>query len=200
MARKKKKLTKNQQLYEKELNRIKRYLRRKVKEGFDISNFKIPERPARVTAKRLKEIKELTGRKIRYRISKILPQPEPIGDKINIPGGTIAPSKESLSRQDQDWIIVNNFLDQLKALPTVHIKPVTDLINGWLNLFDLEEVAAAIQAMPRRVTDFVSRYGSEFDYEGFSTTFLSYIPGITKAQQTDAEDLINGIITGEYYV
>lgn len=52
-------LTVNQQAWNKEINRIKRFIRRAEKRGY-IFNFEIPERPSRVTKKQLNLIKAIT--------------------------------------------------------------------------------------------------------------------------------------------
>lgn len=55
MARRKK-LTPNQQAYQKEVNRIRRFIRRKEKEGFSFPSINL-ERPSRVTKKALEKIR-----------------------------------------------------------------------------------------------------------------------------------------------
>ena len=55
----KKKLTPNQQLFNQELNRIKRFINKKQKEGYHF-NFDLPTMPSRVTQKALRDIKAIT--------------------------------------------------------------------------------------------------------------------------------------------
>lgn len=58
MAKKKKKLTTNQEAYNKELKRIKAFIRRAEKRGY-VFDYTPPERGERVTNKKLKAIKEV---------------------------------------------------------------------------------------------------------------------------------------------
>ena len=55
----KKKLTPNQQLFNQELNRIKRFINKKQKAGYHF-NFDLPTMPSRVTQKALRDIKAIT--------------------------------------------------------------------------------------------------------------------------------------------
>lgn len=60
----KKKLTKNQQLFKKEIDRIKRFIRSAEKRGYLFPSDIIPQLPKRVTKKRLEDIRELKPRKL----------------------------------------------------------------------------------------------------------------------------------------
>lgn len=60
MATKKKKLTPNQQLYQKELRRLKQFIRRTEKRGFHYAEDIIPEKPKRITKKSIEHLQKLT--------------------------------------------------------------------------------------------------------------------------------------------
>lgn len=71
MARKKKKISEARKAYMKERRRIQNYLSRKRYEGYEAVDFELPEIPTRVTQKKLKEIREITGKKIRTHLQKV---------------------------------------------------------------------------------------------------------------------------------
>lgn len=60
MAIKKLKLTTNEQAYNRELKRIKQFIRRAEKRGFNYIDNVIPEKPIKITKKSVKELQKLT--------------------------------------------------------------------------------------------------------------------------------------------
>lgn len=58
---KKKKPTLNQQLYQKELRRLKQFIRRTEKRGFHYAEGIIPEKPKRITKKSIERLQKLTS-------------------------------------------------------------------------------------------------------------------------------------------
>ena len=60
MATKKKKPTLNQQLYQKELRRLKQFIRRTEKRGFHYAEDVIPKKPKRITKKSIERLQKLT--------------------------------------------------------------------------------------------------------------------------------------------
>ena len=64
MATKKKKLTLNQQLYQKELRRLKQFIRRTEKRGFHYAEDIIPEKPKRITKKSIERLQKLTAQEL----------------------------------------------------------------------------------------------------------------------------------------
>lgn len=63
-ATKKKKPTLNQQLYEKELRRLKQFIRRTEKRGFRYAEDVIPEKPKRITKKSIERLQKLTPQEL----------------------------------------------------------------------------------------------------------------------------------------
>ena len=64
MARKSKQLTRNQQEFKKQQNRIKQFVKRAEKRGYIFEDNIVPEMPKRVTKKALEEIKSLKPNKL----------------------------------------------------------------------------------------------------------------------------------------
>lgn len=60
----KQKLTKNQQLWEKEQKRVERFIKRKTKEGFKFDNIELPTRPKRVTEQAIQRMKDIKPKKL----------------------------------------------------------------------------------------------------------------------------------------
>lgn len=219
MARKKvrKPLTKNQQAFLKEQKRIERYLKAKAKQNLTIPNFKIPEMPSRVTAKKLREIKELTGRKLSLRLrlpSGEKPEKKPRKKKAsettppikeepaytppayteNEPSiaNEIEYSNEPMTSYDSDWAVIQGFFSHCEdSLPPLVVAKLVQIINQYIGYFGVEETAQALNDMPTDVREFMWRYGSDFDYTGFTTEFLDYIPGgVTKNDRQRIEDIL----------
>lgn len=61
---KKKKPTLNQQLYQKELRRLKQFIRRTKKRGFHYADDVIPEKPKRITKKSIERLQKLTAQEL----------------------------------------------------------------------------------------------------------------------------------------
>lgn len=61
---KKKKPTLNQQLYQKELRRLKQFIRRTEKRGFHYAGDIIPEKPKRITKKSIERLQKLTAQEL----------------------------------------------------------------------------------------------------------------------------------------
>lgn len=61
---KKKKPTLNQQLYQKELRRLKQFIRRTEKRGFHYAENIIPEKPKRITKKSIERLQKLTSQEL----------------------------------------------------------------------------------------------------------------------------------------
>ena len=60
----KSKLTKNQQAFKREIQNLKRRIRRAENAGYKEINITIPEMPKRVTKKTIEDIKKIRGEKI----------------------------------------------------------------------------------------------------------------------------------------
>lgn len=199
MAKKKKtkkKLTPMQAAYQKELKRISKYMRRKIREGFEFEDsLDIPDMPKRVTQKALAKITKLTGWVLRKQLKPVIPTP-PTSTPVSMPVIT----DTQLSVQREVWDEISRFMSEVQKLPAKHIDKVTEIINEWINRLGPEDVAEALSNMPRRAIDFIKPGTSDFDYDEFTTEFLAYLPGLSEGAKQDIEDLTSQILTGEYYV
>lgn len=74
MAKKKKKLTPNQQAYNKELRRIQQFVRRAEKRGFRFDTSIIPQKKRRVTKKDIEKAKQLTANKLYEKAAYLSPE------------------------------------------------------------------------------------------------------------------------------
>lgn len=222
-----KQLTANQQAYKKEINRIKRYLREKKKLGLEVPDFTIPEMPKRVTQKKLREIREIKGRDLRKKLVPIklqqppkipvedavqerMPSPEQIqkeDQKFNYPRPPVQnlPEKApegiaNLAPEDEAYIIISNFLAQVNGMPGLVVLKVNAYIEECVNIFGEDDTAAALQAMPSKVTEFLTEWGSDIDIEEFNAEFIQYLPGDTpKGLIIEIEDAIAEMHTGEWF-
>ena len=73
MAKRKPKLTKNQQEFKKQVNRIRRFYKRAEKRGFEFPEKINLEMPARVTRKKIEELKEWTAGRLYIGAKYVLP-------------------------------------------------------------------------------------------------------------------------------
>lgn len=76
MAKRKPKLTKNRQEFKKQVNRIRRFYKRAEKRGFEFPEKINLEMPARVTRKKIEELKEWTAGRLYIGAKYVLPSGE----------------------------------------------------------------------------------------------------------------------------
>lgn len=124
-----KRLTPNQKEWEKELNRIQRFISRATNRGFIFEENIIPEKPKRITKKRLQALKSLRGKKL-YESSQYI---TPFGARIpGIEGLKFEKKyKKSLkiSAPHQSELVQDNMSKLLQKYSG--FAEIMDLINSW---------------------------------------------------------------------
>lgn len=146
MPRRRKKLTPNQQLYKKQITRIKRAIRRSESQGFTIPYNIIPETPKRITAKSISALKSITPASIR---ASAVEYTNPFTGEIfskapknysQIAKEYYAQSSSSpvASRRELSINIIDNYRDYISGYK-YHTKrgkintDIYDMVNNWLN-------------------------------------------------------------------
>ena len=154
-------MTKNQELWNKEIRRIKQFIRRATKRGYLI-DIAIPERPKRVTRKAIRELQFYTPQKI-YEMSEYITG---TGEVVSgITGRKIerreASRKAALTRAKKK-LSVNKVssLDSVKLIISNFVKTFTDTgyERGWSNYLresKMEDRQLAIDILEESI----SKYG-----------------------------------------
>lgn len=208
MARKtkKKKLTPMQAAYQKELKRINRYIRTKERQGYKFSeSLEIPSMPKRVTQKALRTIKAITGRKLRLKLEVFPDVPSkpkkqdfeptpPTKTPVTLPPISQKPIPETDEVVDE----IRRFYEDLSRIPTRITDDILSVFRQWEATLDAEDIAEALNKMPRRVYDFLNERGSKFDFDAFEAEFLEYLP-VNEGTKRDIMDITDQVLSGEYY-
>lgn len=154
MAKANKKLTKNQQEWKKQEQRIKRIQRDLLKQGFVFEDtFKAaPARPRVITAKRIKEIKAIKPETIRQQA---LIKPSWYGQNRKTPPKSSIPPKltsiildqvrEQIDKWDAD-IFFDTYSDYFKKVKTQDKKILNNILEGAINRDGEDAVAARLEA------------------------------------------------------
>lgn len=81
-----------------------------------------------------------------------------------------------LTEEQEAKLVVEGFLFRVQLeLPPGADTLVTQFINTIVNQEGYSMVARTLNAMPDDIRTFLKRYGSDFDFEQFSTEFLDYL-------------------------
>lgn len=81
-----------------------------------------------------------------------------------------------LTEEQEARLVVEGFLFRVQLeLPPGADTLVTQFINMIVNQEGYTMVARTLNAMPDDIRTFLKRYGSDFDFEQFSTEFLDYL-------------------------
>lgn len=81
-----------------------------------------------------------------------------------------------LTEEQEAKLVVEGFLFRVQLeLPPGADTLVTQFINTIVNQEGYTIVARTLNAMPDDIRTFLKRYGSDFDFEQFSTEFLDYL-------------------------
>lgn len=201
MKKRKKKKSAARQEYMKERKRIQNYISRKKYEGYINIDFELPEIPQRVTQKAIRTLKEIKGRNILPHLQKVthtgkgttIPvnfMNQPVDDsKSEEQEKSIDEIKEEIKRKEKEKeeqeimtkeqeakLVVEGFLFRVQLeLPPGADTLVIEFINQVVNQEGYAVVAETLNNMPDDIRAFLKRYGSDFDFEAFSTEFLDYL-------------------------
>lgn len=202
---KKNKLTKNQIAFKKQVTRIKNFIRRATKRGYEFSDNVIPTMPKRVTKKSIEKIKNIkpkdlyskasyldkstgeivsgsTGRKIERNLS-IQKAKEPRKNNSNK-----RHSNNNKNYTTYETVIMRNFYEYIKTFTSNKIR---DSLFGMIKSLEHEqgttEVAKALQNMPLQFHEILARCGYDSDKAlmEFETSFLEYFPNVSEQYKKD---------------
>ena len=201
----KNKLTKNQIAFKKQITRIKNFIRRATKRGYEFSDNVIPTMPKRVTKKSIEKIKNIKPKDLYSKASYL---DKSTGEIVS--GSTGRKIERNLSTQKAketrknnnnkrhsnnnknyityETVIMKNFYEYIKSFTSNKIR---DSLFGMIKTLELEqgrtEVAKALQNMPLQFHEILARcgYDSGKALMEFETSFLEYFPNVSEQYKKD---------------
>ena len=202
---KKNKLTKNQIAFKKQITRIKNFIRRATKRGYEFSDDIIPTMPKRVTKKSIEKIKNIKPKDLYSKASYL---DKSTGEIVS--GSTGRKIERNLSSQKAketrknnnnkrhsnnnknyityETVILGNFYKYIKSFTSYKIR---DGLFGMIKTLEHEqgttEVAKALQNMPLQFHEILARCGYDSDKAlmEFETSFLEYFPNVSEQYKKD---------------
>ena len=202
---KKNKLTKNQIAFKKQVTRIKNFIRRATKRGYEFSDNVIPTMPKRVTKKSIEKIKNIKPKDLYSKASYL---DKSTGEIVS--GSTGRKIERNLSTQKAketrknnnnkrhsnnnknyityETVIMKNFYEYIKSFTSNKIR---DSLYGMIRTLEIEqgrtEVAKALQNMPLQFHEILARCGYDSDKAimEFETSFLEYFPNVSEQYKKD---------------
>lgn len=202
---KKNKLTKNQIAFKKQVTRIKNFIRRATKRGYEFSDNVIPSMPKRVTKKSIEKIKNIKPKDLYSKASYL---DKSTGEIVS--GSTGRKIERNLSTQKAketrknnnnkrhsnnnknyityETVIMKNFYEYIKSFTSNKIR---DSLYGMIKTLEYEqgrtEVAKALQNMPLQFHEILARCGYDSDKAimEFETSFLEYFPNVSEQYKKD---------------
>lgn len=202
---KKNKLTKNQIAFKKQITRIKNFIRRATKRGYEFSDNVIPTMPKRVTKKSIEKIKNIKPKDLYSKASYL---DKSTGEIVS--GSTGRKIERNLSTQKAketrknnnnkrhsnnnknyityETVIMKNFYEYIKSFTSNKIR---DSLYGMIKSLEHEqgrtEVAKALQNMPLQFHEILARCGYDSDKAlmEFETSFLEYFPNVSEQYKKD---------------
>ena len=202
---KKNKLTKNQIAFKKQVTRIKNFIRRATKRGYEFSDNVIPTMPKRVTKKSIEKIKNIKPKDLYSKASYL---DKSTGEIVS--GSTGRKIERNLSKQKAketrknnnnkrhsnnnknyityETVIMKNFYEYIKSFTSNKIR---DSLYGMIKSLEHEqgrtEVAKALQNMPLQFHEILARCGYDSDKAlmEFETSFLEYFPNVSEQYKKD---------------
>ena len=201
----KNKLTKNQIAFKKQITRIKNFIRRATKRGYEFSDNVIPTMPKRVTKKSIEKIKNIKPKDLYSKASYL---DKSTGEIVS--GSTGRKIERNLSTQKAketrknnnnkrhsnnnknyityETVIMKNFYEYIKSFTSNKIR---DSLYGMIRTLEVEqgrtEVAKALQNMPLQFHEILARCGYDSDKAimEFETSFLEYFPNVSEQYKKD---------------
>lgn len=201
MARRK--LTKNQIEYNKQVRRIKNFIKRAEKRGYEFNEDILPKTPKRITKQAIKRLENLKPKQL-YAKAEFLDTST--GEMLKGTKGRQLERKRASEKAKQtrqrnkskkkkpkttlkaEDVILNNFYEYLKSFPV----KLTAKIRQFVKKLEMEigknEVATALQNMPMKFHEILEmvNYSSDQADEVFRSQLLEYLPNASDQYKKDA--------------
>lgn len=212
------KQTPAERAYFKQVNRIKQFIRRAEKRGYQFSEDVLPQRPKRVTQASVRKLAKLTPDKLYQKAvysglaseGEIVPATEGLKlerslrakkaketRKYKLAHPTQEPTNtpgfeppENLLEFGISNVIVQNFKSQILHFPKEIADKIIALINTLVTEQGIEDVAYSLQHMPMQFYEYINRkgYDSNAAIQEFSSALIEYLPNASDAYKADLMD------------
>lgn len=215
---KRRKQTPAERAYSKQVKRIKQFISRAEKRGYQFSENVLPQRPKRVTQASVRKLAKLTPDKLYQKAvygglaskGEIVPATEGVklersfrakkaaetrkyrlAEPVQEPTNTpgfVPP--ENLLEFGISNVIVQNFKSQILHFPKEIADKIIALINTLVSEQGIDDVAYSLQNMPMQFYEYINRqgYDSNSAIQEFSSALIEYLPNASEGYKADLMD------------
>ena len=212
------KQTPAERAYSKQVKRIKQFIRRAEKRGYQFSEDVLPQRPKRVTQASVRKLAKLTPEKLYQKAvygglaseGEIVPASEGVKLELSLRAKKAAETRKyKLAQPTQEPtntpgfeppenllefgisnVIVQNFKSQILHFPKEIADKIIALINTLVSEQGIEDVAYSLQHMPMQFYEYINRkwYDSNAAIQEFSSALIEYLPNASDVYKEDLMD------------
>lgn len=201
MARRK--LTKNRIEYNKQVRRIKNFIKRAEKRGYEFSEDILPKTPKRVTKQAIKRLENLkpkqlyakaefldtsTGEMLKGTKGRQLERQRASEKARQTRQRNKSKKKKPKTTLKAEDVILNNFYEYLKTFPVKLTARISQFVKKLEKEIGRNEVATALQNMPMKFHEILAmvNYSSDQADALFCTQLLEYLPNASEQYKKDA--------------
>lgn len=212
------KQTPAERAYFKQVKRIKQFISRAEKRGYQFSEDALPQRPKRVTQASVRKLAKLTPEKLYQKAvygglaseGEIVPATEGVKLERSLRAKKAAETRKyRLAEPPQETtntpgfvppenllefgisnVIVQNFKSQILHFPKEIADKIIALINTLVSEQGIDEVAYSLQHMPMQFYEYINRqgYDSNAAIQEFSSALIEYLPNASEGYKADLMD------------
>lgn len=199
----------NKTAYQKELKRIKQFIRRAEKRGYQFRENVIPKKPANITKASVNKLKKITPQSL---YKKAIYGGEATGGEIvtgvqgrkaerkqaSRKGAETRKQRKKQTIENYDTmpyteftdIVIANFKSDILRFPKEISDRVLSLVNQIITQQGANAVAEALQNMPETFYQILRRvgYDSESAMQELSTSLINYLPDVSEQYKCDLMD------------
>ena len=201
MARRK--LTKNQIEYNKQVRRIKNFIKRAEKRGYEFNEDILPKTPKRITKQAIKRLENLkpnqlyakaefldtsTGEMLKGTKGRKLERQRASEKAKQTRQRNKSKKKKPKTTLKAEDVILNNFYEYLKTFPVKLTARISQFVKKLEKEIGRNEVATALQNMPMKFHEILAmvNYSSDQADALFCTQLLEYLPNASEQYKKDA--------------
>lgn len=216
---KKKKLSITQQQYNKELKRIKSFIKRAEKRGYIFPKNAIPNKPKRISKSSVSRLHKITPEKL-YNKAEYASE---------LTQGEIVSAKQGLSLEKQarkearikkakstayrpyitervmpnggySEVVITNAKTTFMYFPPIIAEKMIQFLNVLIKQHGIDDVAYALEHMPYQFYEYMSRkgYASEQNTEDYCTALIDLLPEATEGYKREIMDAFEAEELGYY--
>ena len=212
------KQTPAERAYSKQVKRIKQFISRAEKRGYQFSEDVLPQRPKRVTQASVRKLAKLTPEKLYQKAvygglaseGEIVPATEGVKLERSLRAKKAAETRkyrlaepvqeptntpgfvppENLLEFGISNVIVQNFKSQILHFPKEIADKIIALINTIVSEQGIDDVAYSLQHMPMQFYEYLNRqgYDSNAAIQEFSSALIEYLPNASDGYKADLMD------------